>query len=297
MARRCRRPKSSPSAASCSARRASTRTRCSLPSGSRSLGIELRSKTVVGDSRREVAEHLRRALDRADLVILTGGLGPTDDDVTRDALADVLGPAAHRASRHRRAPRAAVCAPGLQMPDVNRRQALVSRAASSSTTRMAPRRDRWSTSAIGSWSSCRARRASCSRCSMRSCRGPLAARVGPERLFRTTLFTVGRGESHVEELVAADLLALAAGDAADRDDHPRRARADRAASRAAIGGRRRRPAARSRRPATRSSARSGPTSSAPTGARWKRSSGSSCSTGSSRSRPPSRARAGCCCRG
>ena len=37
-----------------------------------SLGIELRSKTVVGDSRSAVAEHLRRALDRADVVILTG---------------------------------------------------------------------------------------------------------------------------------------------------------------------------------------------------------------------------------
>ena len=34
-----------------------------------SLGIELRSKTVVGDNRHEVAEHLRRALDRVDLVI------------------------------------------------------------------------------------------------------------------------------------------------------------------------------------------------------------------------------------
>ena len=90
-----------------------------------SLGIELRSKTVVGDNRREVAEHLRRALDRVDLVIMTGGLGPTDDDVTRDALADVLGvplveyPEIVERLIQRFARR------GFTMPDVNRRQALV----------------------------------------------------------------------------------------------------------------------------------------------------------------------------
>ena len=56
-----------------------------------SLGITLRAKSVVGDDRRELAQALRAALDRVDLVVLSGGLGPTDDDVTRDAVADVLG--------------------------------------------------------------------------------------------------------------------------------------------------------------------------------------------------------------
>ncbi len=84
-----------------------------MPNGSPRSGSSCRSKTVVGDSRREVAEHLRRALERADLVILTGGLGPTDDDVTRDALADVLGlPLIEHADIVERLD-AAVCAPGL----------------------------------------------------------------------------------------------------------------------------------------------------------------------------------------
>ena len=165
-----------------------------------SLGIELRSKTVVGDNRREVAEHLRRALDRVDLVIMTGGLGPTDDDVTRDALADVLGvplveyPEIVERLIQRFARR------GFTMPDVNRRQALVIQGGvvldnpnGTAPGQMVevghrlvvllpgpPRELQPMTDALID--------------------GPLANRVGQERLFRQTLFTVGRGESHVEEL-------------------------------------------------------------------------------------------------
>ena len=166
-----------------------------------SLGIELRSKTVVGDSRSEVAEHLRRALDRADVVILTGGLGPTDDDVTRDALADVLGRPLieHHDIVERLVQRFA--RRGFTMPDVNRRQALVIQGGvvlenpnGTAPGQMVavghqlvillpgpPRELRPMMDALVA--------------------GPLAARAGSERLFRTTLFTVGRGESHVEELV------------------------------------------------------------------------------------------------
>jgi nicotinamide-nucleotide amidase len=47
--------------------------------------------TVVGDNTGRIADALREALERADAVILTGGLGPTQDDVTRDAVAEVAG--------------------------------------------------------------------------------------------------------------------------------------------------------------------------------------------------------------
>ena len=56
-----------------------------------SLGIEVRRKTVVGDDRALLADAIRSALARAAIVILTGGLGPTEDDVTRDAAAEALG--------------------------------------------------------------------------------------------------------------------------------------------------------------------------------------------------------------
>jgi len=54
-------------------------------------GINLYYKTTVGDNRRRIAEVIRHALGRADVVLTTGGLGPTVDDVTREAIADVTG--------------------------------------------------------------------------------------------------------------------------------------------------------------------------------------------------------------
>jgi nicotinamide-nucleotide amidase len=53
----------------------------------RDLGIDLFFRTTVGDNERRLAQALEQALARADLVITTGGLGPTVDDVTREAVA------------------------------------------------------------------------------------------------------------------------------------------------------------------------------------------------------------------
>ena len=55
------------------------------------LGIEVRRKVVVGDDRPRLTEAVRDALSRAEIVVLSGGLGPTEDDLTRDAVADALG--------------------------------------------------------------------------------------------------------------------------------------------------------------------------------------------------------------
>ena len=56
-----------------------------------SLGIEVVAKMVVGDDVARLAEAVRGALVRSEIVILTGGLGPTEDDVTRQATATALG--------------------------------------------------------------------------------------------------------------------------------------------------------------------------------------------------------------
>jgi len=53
------------------------------------LGIEVRWKTVVGDDEADIMDAIRIAARRADLVITTGGLGPTGDDLTREAVARV----------------------------------------------------------------------------------------------------------------------------------------------------------------------------------------------------------------
>ncbi len=93
------------------------------------IGIAVAAKMIVGDDREQVAAAMRDALARADVVIVTGGLGPTDDDLTRDAAAEVFGleldedPAMVEAIRQRFAAR------GLEMPEINRRQARVPRGA------------------------------------------------------------------------------------------------------------------------------------------------------------------------
>ncbi|MGH9557641.1 MAG: competence/damage-inducible protein A [Bryobacteraceae bacterium] len=55
------------------------------------LGVEVRRKMVIGDDRALLAAAIRNALSDMSLVVVTGGLGPTEDDVTRDAVASALG--------------------------------------------------------------------------------------------------------------------------------------------------------------------------------------------------------------
>ncbi|HEX5431169.1 MAG TPA: competence/damage-inducible protein A [Bryobacteraceae bacterium] len=54
------------------------------------LGVEVRRKLIVGDDRAILTDAVRGALARADIVIVTGGLGPTEDDLTREAVAAAL---------------------------------------------------------------------------------------------------------------------------------------------------------------------------------------------------------------
>ena len=54
------------------------------------LGVAVSRKTVVGDEHDALGDACRDALERADLVISTGGLGPTLDDLTREAVSDLL---------------------------------------------------------------------------------------------------------------------------------------------------------------------------------------------------------------
>jgi nicotinamide-nucleotide amidase len=53
-------------------------------------GFEVRLKSVVGDNKEDIVDLLQRALLRSQLIVLCGGLGPTEDDLTRVAVAEVL---------------------------------------------------------------------------------------------------------------------------------------------------------------------------------------------------------------
>ncbi len=54
-------------------------------------GIEVKLKTIVGDDESRLKESIKDALKRSDIVITTGGLGPTEDDITRKISADAIG--------------------------------------------------------------------------------------------------------------------------------------------------------------------------------------------------------------
>lgn len=55
------------------------------------MGVEVVAKCVIGDHRERLADAVRRAFTRSEVVIVSGGLGPTEDDLTREAVADALG--------------------------------------------------------------------------------------------------------------------------------------------------------------------------------------------------------------
>lgn len=88
-------------------------------------GLQVVSTTVVGDERDDLRRTITAALAAADLVVCTGGLGPTDDDRTRDVAADVAGLPLSLDQSVLEAIRARFVQRGLAMPAINERQAMV----------------------------------------------------------------------------------------------------------------------------------------------------------------------------
>jgi len=89
------------------------------------LGIEVRFKTVVGDRADDLADVLRDALSRSRLIILTGGLGPTEDDLTRRVVAEVLGRDLHEDPEIRRQIQERLARFRRPMAENNLRQAML----------------------------------------------------------------------------------------------------------------------------------------------------------------------------
>jgi nicotinamide-nucleotide amidase len=166
------------------------------------LGIEVRAKSVVGDCREDLEATLRGALARTELVVLTGGLGPTDDDLTRDAVAAVLGRPLHEDAGVVAGIRRRFEVRRARMPDINRRQALVPEGAEVVPNAMG--------TAPGLWMAHGDR-------IVLLLPGPpselkpmleqvVAERLGPlagdARLHRRSLFLCGRTESEVDEIAS-----------------------------------------------------------------------------------------------
>ena len=164
------------------------------------IGIEVMFKSVVGDDRAELAAQFDDAFQRVDLVILTGGLGPTEDDLTREVVAERLGLPLREDSTITESIRKRFAMRGWTMPEINRRQAMVPRGAAvlPNVNGTAP----------GLWIEAGSK-------AVALVPGPpremkpivqgiiaerLAARAGGSRLLRRVLRIAGRSESRVEEL-------------------------------------------------------------------------------------------------
>jgi nicotinamide-nucleotide amidase len=166
------------------------------------LGIDVRAKGVARDDREDLAALFTQALMRVDVVVMTGGLGPTDDDLTREVVASVLKlPLAEDADilaglRERFARRR------IAMPEINRRQAQVPAGATALANKNG--------SAPGLWIESAGK-------IVVLLPGPprevhpmfeadvaprLAARTGGRRLRRRVLKITGRAESEVDAVAA-----------------------------------------------------------------------------------------------
>ena len=90
-----------------------------------SLGVEVVAKHVLGDDRQRLAEAIRRALAASPLVLISGGLGPTEDDVTRDAVSLATGLPQIFNQEISAGIEARFVRMKRVMPEINKRQAMV----------------------------------------------------------------------------------------------------------------------------------------------------------------------------
>lgn len=88
-------------------------------------GCDVHLKTVVGDNEADIESLVREALRRSDLLILSGGLGPTEDDVTRTAVGAALGRGLTTDAGLVEALQRRFASRGYRMPKINERQAQV----------------------------------------------------------------------------------------------------------------------------------------------------------------------------
>ena len=93
------------------------------------IGCDVRLKAVVGDDVEELAALFQRGVGAVDLIVCTGGLGPTEDDITRDGLARALNLVCDTDEQVLESIRQRFEKRGMVMRDINRRQAQVPRGA------------------------------------------------------------------------------------------------------------------------------------------------------------------------
>lgn len=164
------------------------------------LGLAVAFKAIVGDHRTELTSHVAHALQRHRVLILTGGLGPTDDDLTREVVAAHLGLSMHEDAGIVEAIEQRFASRGWKMPAVNRRQALVPQGAVVLANPNGTAPGLWLEHDGAVIALLPGPPREMKPMMEGEVRPRLAARAGETRLFRRLVRVSGKGESAVEEI-------------------------------------------------------------------------------------------------
>lgn len=165
------------------------------------LGIAVAFKAIVGDNRAELASHVAHALQRHRVVVFTGGLGPTDDDLTREVVAEHLKLAMHEDPIIIDAMERRFASRGWKMPAVNRRQAMVPLGAAVLDNPHGTAPGLWIEHGGAVLALLPGPPREMKPMMDGQVRTRLTALVGTTRLFRRLVRVSGKGESAVEEIV------------------------------------------------------------------------------------------------
>jgi nicotinamide-nucleotide amidase len=166
------------------------------------LGIDLYWISQVGDNRARLVEALKRAYDRSDLIIASGGLGPTEDDVTREAMADLLGEELSIDPDAERWIRSIFDKLGYEMPERNLRQAQLIPSARTVANPLGTAPGWWVEHESKTILALPGPPSEMKRMWEFEIRPVLERRLGGEIIVSRTIKTLGLGEAKVDELVS-----------------------------------------------------------------------------------------------
>lgn len=166
------------------------------------LGIEVVSKFVVGDHLGRLASTVRMALSRSEIVILSGGLGPTEDDLTRDAVAQALDRKLVYHPEIAEALEERFARLNRKMAEVNKRQAFVIEGATILPNERGTAPGQWLEESGAALMLLPGPPHELKAMFERQCL-PRIARIAPQQVIRTLQFRVaGMGESDLDQLIA-----------------------------------------------------------------------------------------------
>lgn len=166
------------------------------------LGIDLYWVTQVGDNRGRLVEALGRACDRSDIVLTTGGLGPTEDDVTREAIAELLREEMAVDPEIERWLRAVFQRMGYEMPERNIKQAMLIPSARAIRNARGTAPGWWVEHGGAAILAMPGPPGEMKHMWENEIRPELKQKLGGEIIVSRTIKTLGLGESKVDELVS-----------------------------------------------------------------------------------------------